>query len=68
MIAVGERSGQLETMLENVASAYDLEVDLKIGRLTTLLEPLMILLMGGSVGFVVMSILSPIMEMNQFVN
>ncbi|MEO6953052.1 MAG: type II secretion system inner membrane protein GspF [Polyangia bacterium] len=68
MIAVGERSGQLETMLENVAAAYDQEVDMKIGRLTTLLEPMMILLMGGSVGFVVMSILSPIMEMNQFVN
>ena len=68
MIAVGERSGQLEQMLENVAQAYDQEIDLKIGRLTTLLEPMMILLMGGSVGFVVMSILSPIMEMNQFVN
>jgi general secretion pathway protein F len=68
MIAVGERSGQLEQMLENVASAYDQEVETKIGRLTTLLEPVMILVMGGSVGFVVMSILSPIMEMNQFVN
>ena len=68
MIAVGERSGQLEQMLENIAQAYDQEIDLKIGRLTTLLEPMMILLMGGSVGFVVMSILSPIMEMNQFVN
>jgi general secretion pathway protein F len=68
MIAVGERSGQLEQMLENVAQAYDQEVETKIGRLTTLLEPVMILVMGGSVGFVVMSILSPIMEMNQFVN
>jgi general secretion pathway protein F len=68
MIAVGERTGQLEAMLENVAAAYDQEVDMKIGRLTTLLEPVMILVMGGSVGFVVMSILSPIMEMNQFVN
>jgi general secretion pathway protein F len=68
MIAVGERSGQLEQMLENVATAYDQEVETKIGRLTTLLEPVMILVMGGSVGFVVMSILSPIMEMNQFVN
>jgi general secretion pathway protein F len=68
MIAVGERSGQLEQMLENVAQAYDLEVDLKMGRLTTLLEPVMILLMGGSVAFVVFSILSPIMEMNEFVS
>jgi general secretion pathway protein F len=68
MIAVGERSGQLEQMLENVAQAYDQEIDLKMARLTTLLEPLMILLMGGSVAFVVFSILSPIMEMNDFVS
>jgi general secretion pathway protein F len=68
MIAVGERSGQLEQMLENVAAAYDQEIDLKMGRLTTLLEPVMILFMGGSVAFVVFSILSPIMEMNEFVS
>jgi general secretion pathway protein F len=68
MIAVGERSGQLEQMLENVASAYEVEVDMAIGRLTTLLEPMMILMMGGSVGFVLFSVLTPIMEMNEFVN
>jgi general secretion pathway protein F len=68
MIAVGERSGQLEQMLENVAGAYEVEVDLAIGRLTTLLEPMMILMMGGSVGFVLFSELTPIMEMNEFVN
>jgi general secretion pathway protein F len=68
MIAVGERSGQLEQMLENIAQAYDQEVDMKIARLTTLLEPVMILLMGGSVAFVVFSILSPIMAMNEFVS
>jgi len=67
MIAVGEKSGQLEQMLENVAQAYETEIDLKIGRLTTLLEPMMILIMGGSVAFVVFSILMPIMEMNEFV-
>jgi general secretion pathway protein F len=68
MIAVGERSGQLEQMLENIAQAYETEIDMKLGRLTTLLEPLMILLMGGSVAFVVFSILMPIMEMNEFVS
>ncbi len=68
MIAVGERSGQLEQMLEEVAHAYDIEIDLKMGRLTTLLEPVMILIMGGSVAFVVFSILMPIMEMNDFVS
>jgi general secretion pathway protein F len=68
MIAVGERSGQLEQMLEEVAHAYDLEVELKMGRLTTLLEPVMILIMGGSVAFIVFSILMPIMQMNDFVS
>jgi general secretion pathway protein F len=67
MIAVGERSGQLEPMLEHVAVAYDREVELRIRRLTTLLEPVMILLMGGTVAFVVFSILGPMLEMNQWI-
>lgn len=67
MIAVGERSGQLESMLETVADAYEMEVELRIQRLTTLMEPLMILLMGGIVGFIVMSILLPILDMNEMV-
>ena len=68
MIAVGERSGQLEQMLENVASAYDREVELKVSRLTTLLEPAMILLMSSAVAFVVFSILMPILEMNEWIS
>ncbi len=67
MIAVGERSGQLESMLENVAIAYEGEVELKINRLTTLMEPLLIASMGGVVGFIVFSILMPILEMNEMV-
>lgn len=65
MIAVGERSGQLEGMLENVAIAYEQDVETRIGRLMTLLEPVMILSMGGVVGFIVFSILLPILEMNE---
>jgi general secretion pathway protein F len=68
MIAVGERSGQLEQMLENVSGAYDLEVETQLERLTALLSPLMILGMGGAVFFVVTSIMLPIMQMNEFVN
>src|SRR5258705_13217470 len=60
MIAVGERTGQLEQMLENVASSYEVEVEMKIQRLTTLLEPGMILGMGLSAGCVVFSILGPL--------
>ncbi len=67
MIAVGERSGHLEEMLENVAQAYETEVELKLSRLTTLMEPLLILSMGGVVGFIVFSILMPILEMNEMV-
>jgi general secretion pathway protein F len=67
MIAVGERTGHLEEMLQTVAQAYEVEVDLKIGRLTTLMEPLLILGMGGVVGFIVFSILMPILEMNEMV-
>lgn len=67
MIAVGERSGQLEEMLENVALAYDAQVDAKISALTALLEPVMILVMGVSAGFIVFAILLPLMQMNQFI-
>ena len=67
MIAVGERSGQLEQMLANVAMAYDREVELKVAKMTSLLEPMMILFMGGGIGFIVWSILGPIMEMNNWV-
>jgi general secretion pathway protein F len=66
MIAVGERAGQLEQMLANIATTYELEVETKLGKLTSVLEPLIIVLMGGAVGFIVFSILMPIMQMNQF--
>jgi general secretion pathway protein F len=67
MVAVGERSGQLEGMLENVAISYENEVEVKINRLTSLMEPILILAMGGIVGFIVFSILMPILEMNEMI-
>jgi general secretion pathway protein F len=66
MIAVGERAGQLEQMLSRVADTFEADVDTKLQRFTTLLEPLMLVLMGGSVAFVVFSILQPIMDMGTF--
>jgi general secretion pathway protein F len=63
MIAVGERSGQLEQMLGDVADAYDRETNVTIQRFTALLEPLMIVVMGVAVGFVVFSIMQPIMQL-----
>jgi general secretion pathway protein F len=67
MVAVGERSGQLEAMLENVASAYERDVALEVGRLTSLLAPLMILVMAVGVGFIVFSILGPILDLGSMV-
>jgi general secretion pathway protein F len=67
MIAVGERSGQMESMLETVADSYENEVEMRITRLMRLMEPLAILVMGGAVGFIVFSILMPILDMNEMV-
>ena len=65
MIAVGEKTGALESMLEKVADSYDGEIDTTVGTLTTLLEPLLILVMGGVVSFIVLSILLPILKMSE---
>ena len=67
MIAVGEQSGSLDKMLAKAADSYEKEVEAKVMAMTSMIEPIMILLMGGAVGFIVMSILLPIFEMNQLV-
>jgi general secretion pathway protein F len=67
MIAIGERSGQLEAMLENVSRAYEADVETRVQTLTSLLEPLVIVLLGGGVGFIALAILMPLIQMNQLV-
>ncbi len=67
MIAVGERSGEMEEMLRRIAQIYDGEVERVITRFTALLEPIMILVMGVIVFFIVVAILLPIFEMGQMV-
>jgi general secretion pathway protein F len=67
MVSVGERSGQLEAMLENVATAYERDVEGKVARLTTVLSPLLIVCMALAVVFIVFSVLQPIMDMSNFV-
>ena len=64
MIAIGERTGELESMLGKVADAYDSEVDNMVGALTSLLEPVLILAMGGIVAFVAIAIMLPMMNMS----
>jgi len=67
MVAVGERSGQLETMLENVAGAYERDVEVPVNRMTTILSPMMIVVMAVGVGFIVFSVITPIMDMQQLI-
>jgi general secretion pathway protein F len=67
MIQVGEQSGNLETMLVKVADIFENEVESQLLRITSLLEPTMIVLMGSVVGFIVISICLPIFEMNQLI-
>jgi general secretion pathway protein F len=63
--AAGEQSGQLEDMLFRVADTYEHQTDLSMTAMLSLLEPLMILFMGGIVGFVVLAILLPIFQASQ---
>jgi len=65
LTAAGEKSGQLEEMLYRVADSYEHQTDLSITGLLSLLEPVMILVMGCLVGFVVLAILLPIFEASQ---
>jgi general secretion pathway protein F len=67
MISVGEQSGTMEKMLFRISDAYDKEVESGILMMTSLLEPVMILVMGLVVGFIVVSIFLPLFEMNQLV-
>ena len=64
MISVGEKSGELESMLQHVSKAYEEQIEAKINQLTSLLEPLILIFMAAVVGFVVVSIMLPIMQLN----
>lgn len=65
MVSVGEDSGELEQMLRRVANNCDQQIELSINRMLALLEPIMILIMGGAVGFIVLAILLPIFQASQ---
>jgi general secretion pathway protein F len=67
LVASGEKSGRLPEMLERIASQQTQELDSRVLSLTALLEPLLILVMGGVVLMIVLAILMPIFEMNQMV-
>ncbi|MCT4592129.1 MAG: type II secretion system F family protein [Candidatus Gracilibacteria bacterium] len=65
MIGVGEQTAQLDNVSEKVADFYDEEVDNVVKNLSSLMEPLVILLIGGVVGFLVAAIMGPIMKMSE---
>jgi len=67
MIAIGEKTGQLEGMLKNVADAYDQEVETRVSTMTAVLEPVMIVGMGVMVAFLVFAILQPMLKMNEVI-
>ena len=67
MVAVGEKSGRLEEMLEKAADALDEEIRVNVDTAASLVEPIMILLMAGVVLFVVLAIMIPVFEMNRLV-
>jgi type IV pilus assembly protein PilC len=67
MVAVGEETGQLEHMLAKIADFYEAEVDAKVKALTALIEPLMIVFVGGIVGFIVISMYLPMFSIYEHI-
>jgi len=65
MVSVGEKSGQLEEMLEKVAEAYDEELEIQAQKLTALIEPVIIIFLAAVVGIIVLSVILPIVQMSQ---
>ncbi|XLM20316.1 type II secretion system F family protein, partial [Chromobacterium piscinae] len=68
LISSGEASGTLSHMLDRAAQQQEQEVERKLATFTTLMEPLLILVMGGMVLLIVLAIMMPIIDMNQMVH
>ena len=63
MVDVGEETGDLDTMLIKVADNYDDEVETLVGSLVSLLEPIMVVVLGGIVGFIVLALFLPMVSL-----
>jgi general secretion pathway protein F len=64
MIAIGEKTGELENMLEQISDSYDFQVKTKIDGLTSVLEPVMIIMLGGMIGAIILAIMVPLLEIS----
>ena len=62
MIDVGEKTGELDKMLIKIADNYDEEVDVAVGGMTSLLEPMLIVVMGGAVFVIVLALFLPLLK------
>ena len=65
MISIGEKSGQMEKMLSKIAEFYDDQVDTAVAGLTSIIEPLIIAVLGLVVGFIVIALFLPILNITQ---
>jgi type IV pilus assembly protein PilC len=67
MVAVGEATGALDDMLTKVSEFYEDEVDLAVKGLLSMIEPIMIVVIGGVVGFIVIAMYLPVFDMGDLV-
>jgi len=67
MIKIGEESGSLDDILDKTANFYDEELEASLKRMTTMIEPLMIIIMGALIGFIVVAMMMPIFDMTKTV-
>lgn len=65
MVQIGEQSGEIEQMLDRIGAAYDEEIEITTGRLTSILEPILIIFLAVVVGYIVISIVLPILKVGQ---
>jgi type IV pilus assembly protein PilC len=63
MIKVGEETGELDRMLVKIADSYDEQVDAAVAAMMALMEPMLIVFMGGAVGFIVIALFQPLIEL-----
>jgi type II secretory pathway component PulF len=67
VVAIGEQSGELDQSLLELAEDYESEIDRSVRAIVSMIEPLLIILVGGVVGFIVMALLLPIFEINEVI-